>query len=367
MSEAEQPKILDESPDVAPQPAVAAPAAPARRSNAPAWLALLLALLACAAAGWSVWQLRQADGVQGEAETGRAAALNRLANQNERLQQRLDALDSDIPKQRELVATLADLQAEQQRHGQRLESLQGDGRSELRLAEAEHLLRLAGLRLSALQDVDSAVALLEGADGVLRDQNDPAAFAARRELARALEALRSRPQPDRTGLYLRLGALRAEALALVDSAPEFERRQASAPDGAEEDHWARWWQQLSSYVRIEFDADQDIRPLLAGQSLAQVRLAFGLALEQAQWAVLNGEEKVYREALEQARDLLQSHFSGNRSQVQALSLRLQTLADEPVGFSVPDVTPALEAFQAYLLRRQSPAPVEPAAPVESGQ
>lgn len=366
MSEAELPKTTEEVADASPQPAVAA-TPPARSAGLLAGLALLLALLACAGAAWSVWQLRQSGAGQVIEDSGQTEALADLSGENRRLQERLDALESGLPEQRQLRAAVVDLQAAQQRHGQRLERLQGDGRGELRLAEAEHLLRLASLRLSALQDVGSAVALIEGADTVLREQDDPSAFAARRELARALEALRSRPQPDRTGLYLRLGALRTEAFALVDSAPEFERRQASAPQGEEEEHWTRWWQQLSSYVRIEFDAEQDIRPLLAGQSLAQVRLAFGLALEQAQWAVLNGEERVYRQAMEQAREVLESHFSENRSQVQALSQRLQTLADEPVSFAAPDIAPALEAFQAYLLRRQSPAAAEQADPAESGQ
>lgn len=354
MSEAELPKSLDaETPDVAPPLAAPAAPAPAPRSNALAWLALLLALLAGAAAGWTYWQQRQGNAVEGGADSGMSEALAQLSSENRRLLERLQTLESNVPDQRPLRAAITDLQAEQQKHAVRLERLQGDGRRELRLAEAEHLLRLASLRLSALQDVDSAVALIEGADTVLREQDDPTAFAARRELTRALEALRTRPQPDRTGLYLKLAALRDEAFALTDSVPEFQRRPAMVPEGSESGHWARWWEQLSSYVRIEFDAEQDIRPLLAGQSLAQVRLALGLALEQAQWAVLNGEEKVYQEAMDQAREVLESHFSENRPQVEALSQRLKTLAEEQISFAAPDITPALEAFQAYLLRRQA--------------
>ncbi|PTU72958.1 heme biosynthesis operon protein HemX [Pseudomonas mangrovi] len=354
VSEAELPKTLDaDTPDVAPQPAVAAAPPPARRSNSLAWLALLLALLAGAAAGWTYWQLRQGTSAEVVADSSVAEALAELSSENRRLLERLETLESNVPDQRPLREAVTDLQAEQQKHGVRLERLQGDGRRELRLAEAEHLLRLASLRLSALQDVDSAVALIEGADEVLREQDDPTSFAARRELTRVLEALRTRPQPDRTGLYLKLATLRDEAFALTDSVPEFQRREAEMHEGVEQGHWERWREQLSSYVRIEFDAEQDIRPLLAGQSLAQVRLALGLALEQAQWAVLNGEEKVYQEAMGQAREVLESHFSENRPQVEALSQRLKTLAEEPISFATPDITPALEAFQAYLLRRQA--------------
>lgn len=352
MSEAELPKTVDETPETL---ALPAPSEPPRRSNAPAWLALLLALGAAGAAGWSVWQLRQQVAVQPAAESGLSQALAELSSENRALLVRLEKLEQAAPAQRQLQGALTDLQAQQQAHAQQLERLQGDGRSELRLAEAEHLLRLASLRLSALQDVDSAVALVEGADEVLREQNDPAAFAARRELARALEALRSRPQPDRTGLYLSLAALREEVFALTDSVPVFERSQPAPEEG--QAHWSRWLDQLSGYVRIEFDAEQDIRPLLAGQSLDQVRLALGLALEQAQWAVLNGEAQVYAKAIDQAREILESHFSVSRSEVAAVSGRLQELAQAPVSFTSPDLTPALQAFQAYLVRRQGPAPV----------
>ena len=351
MSEAERPTPQDETPPAAPESAV--PAAP-RVSNAPAWLALLLAALACAGAAWTYLQQgRLAAAAMPQADL----RVDELQVEQRQMRARLDSLAQDDGSQAQQQAVLADLQAQQQALAAQLQALRGDGRDELRLAEAEHLLRLASLRLAALQDVDSAIALLEGADRALREQDDPRAFAARKALAEALEALRSRPQPDRSGLYLSLGALRDEAFALTDQAPQFQR-QVAAVD-AEQGHWARWWNEISSYVRIDFSAEQDVRPLLAGQNLAQVRLALGLAIEQAQWALLNGEEAVYQQALAQAREVLQSHFGPQRPQVRALDARLQALAQEPVGLSSVDIAPALQAFQAYLQARRMPLDVTP--------
>ncbi|MFX7408679.1 uroporphyrinogen-III C-methyltransferase, partial [Acinetobacter baumannii] len=73
--------------------------------------------------------------------------------------------------------------------------------------------------------------------------------------------------------------------------------------------WELWWEKISSYIRIDFNAGQDIRPLLAGEQLAQVRLTIGLALEQAQWAALNGKQEVYEQALKQAQDVLDGYFN----------------------------------------------------------
>lgn len=124
------------------------------------------------------------------------------AKKVDELAQRLDSRLSALPSAAELDERrrlLANLQSDQQRLSQRLESVLDGSRQDWRLDEAEHLLRLATLRLSALQDVASAEALVLAADEILREQDDPAAFAAREQLSRSLEALRTteRPGPRR--------------------------------------------------------------------------------------------------------------------------------------------------------------------------
>lgn len=337
-----------------------------RPRSAVAWLALLLALAAAALAGWNAWQLRwQPNPSLDNAELAATRAqLQALAEEDGRLVGQVEALSRDVAKRGQLQPQLTELQAEQQRQGQRLATLQDGGRQMLRLAEAEHLLRLASLRLAALQDTGSAIALMQGADDVLRDQDDPAAFEARKQLARSLEELRSLPQPDRTGLFLQLAALREQAIALHSLAPDFVPAGQPAV-AADAGHWQRWWDKVSSFVRIDLNADQDIRPLLSGQSLAQVRLALSLAIEQAQWAVLNGQDAVYRQAMTQAQDVLGSHFNLNLTPNRALHERLGELAEQPVSIDMPDLTPALQAFQNYQKQRQSPPPEAPdAASVE---
>ncbi|RMS35435.1 putative Uroporphyrin-III C-methyltransferase, partial [Pseudomonas coronafaciens pv. garcae] len=139
------------------------------------------------------------------------------------------------------------------------------------MAEAEHLLRLASLRLSALQDINSAKALVQGADEILREQDDPGSFAAREQLAKSLAALHSIEQPDRTGLFLQLAALRDQVTQLNKLAPEYEDKGESllglTSDKTEQSRWSQWWDQISRYFRVDFNADKDIRPILAGQSL----------------------------------------------------------------------------------------------------
>jgi uroporphyrin-3 C-methyltransferase len=325
-------------------------------------VALLLGAAGVAVGGWGVWQVRglQASHQQQSGQLQDIGAQTQVLKQSE---QQLAARLAQLPQASELEdrrRLVAQLQGDQQRLSERLETVLGASRQDWRLAEAEHLLRLASLRLSALQDINSALALVQGADQILQEQDDPGSFAAREQLAKSLAALRSVEQPDRTGLFLQLAALRDLAIQLNTLAPEYQDKGESllgltAPGDASDSRWAQWWDELSRYIRIDFSADKNIRPLLAGQSLTQVRLALSLALEQAQWAALNGEPKVYTQALAEARNVLQNNFNKDNPQSKVLDERLQALTAQPVSVVTPDLAQSLSAVQAYLERRHMAA------------
>ena len=356
MSEATSPKEQEQPEPVA---AAAAPAKPASRGSGLAVLALLLGAAGVAVGGWGVWQVR---GLEAR-DQQRLGQLEEVRGQAEALAQRAQSLSSrlqQLPAAAELEERrrlLAQLQGDQQLLNQRLETVLGASRQDWRLAEAEHLLRLASLRLSALQDIASAEALVQGADEILRDQDDPAAFAAREQLAKSLEALRSTQNPDRTGLFLQLGALRGQVAQLQALNPAFDSQGgvlgelAAQSDGAS--WWVEWLETLSQYFRLDFNADQSIRPVLAGQSLVQVRLALSLTLEQAQWAALHGQSQVYRQALQQAREVLDGNFNQDNPASRALRARIDELFERPVAVTAPDLSVTLNAVQAYIQRKQS--------------
>ncbi len=354
------------------------PASPRAGGKGLAALALLIGLAGLGIGGWGAWQIHQLN----LRDQQRLAQLEDARGQTQALtlrEQRLSERLAALPAPAELAERqrlLGDLQSEQQRLGQRLESVLGASRQDWRLAEAEHLLRLAALRLSALQDIDSAQALVQTADDILREQNDPSGYAARQQLAKSLEALRGLPRPDRTGLFLQLGALRERIAALEPLDPSFDGRDdtlhALAQQHRDEGAWAQWLDTLSTYFRLDFNADPSIRPLLAGQSLEQVRLALSLALEQAQWAALHGERDVYRQALAQAGQVVEAHFDPQKSDTRALRARFDELARQTVAVDTPDLSPAVDAVQAYLQHKQAardaiPDEAPEAAPAAEGE
>lgn len=330
-----------------------------RSSNGLAILALLLGAAGVAVGGWSVWQLRAMQAGHQE-QSGQLQDIGSQTQALKQSEQQIAARLAQLPPAQELEdrrRLVTQLQGDQQRLSQRVETVLGASRKDWRLAEAEHLLRLASLRLSALQDINSAAALVQGADEILREQDDPGAFAAREQLAKSLTALRSVDQPDRTGLFLQLAAVRDQVAQLNELAPEYTDKGDSLfglTDGSDTSYWAKWWEKISQFVRIDFHADKNIRPLLAGQSLTQVRLALSLAIEQAQWAALNGQAAVYEKAMAEGRSVLDSNFNRDNPQSKALGQRLDELGKQPVSVATPDLTQSLAAVQAYLEQRHTP-------------
>lgn len=351
------PKGPTEPPRDPPKPPPVAASDSRGGGKALASVALVVGLIGLAAGGYSVVQTQQLA----EQERQQLEALNAARDESRGLGDRTQQMASRLGQLEQLPSAeqleerrrlLAELQSDQQRLSGRVEQVLGASREQWRLAEAEHLLRMAMLRLSAMEDVKSAESLIAEADLILRKQDDPGAYGTRQKLLEGLEALRSLPELDRTGLFLQLGALRGQANQLSGLAPEFENGPGQS-EGQGESRWKQWLNELTRYVRIDFNAGTDVKPLLAGQSLAQVRLALSLAIEQAQWAVLNSNEEVYRQSLDQAAQLIKDHFSEENGQSQGLRDRIEQLAERQVSVTLPDLAPALQAMQTYVQKRES--------------
>ena len=365
----EQPakKQPEQQQTAAKQPAGTKPQAEKSASNGSsakgiAIIALIFGLGGLGAGAWSVMQIQSSSDSSAQQQQEQQQQLSSMRTQTSDLAKREQQLSNalkQLPSAEQLQQSrelLAGVQAEQQQLAQRLETVLGASRQDWRLAEAEHLLRMASLRLRALHDTNSARFLLQAADHILQEQNDPAAFAAREQLARSIAALRSSNTIDRTGLFVQLGALHQLASKLTHLAPEFVQgkgQQAEIATGDGSSRWAQWWEHISRYLRVDFNASEQVQPLLAGQSLTQVRLALGLALEQAQWAALNGATEVYQQALQQALDILAAHFSAEDPNVSGLRAQITELHKQKVSQELPDLNAALITLEAYIETRSN--------------
>ncbi len=358
-------------PERAEKPATtAAPAVtpPARKgSSVIAWLALLLVLALAGAAGWVWLDLQQRE----------AALLERLGDVEGLAGAREDNLDQfDARWQQALRAGLAGLEEADGRQQQLIQAVDGelqglDGeldelRAELArfsatdrdswlLAEAEYLLRLANQRLIMAGDTLSAKALLESADKILRQLDEPGLHDARSAMASDLAAVRAVPQVDVEGIYLRLAALIEQADKLVIfQMPEAEPRLDDAPAEDWQERLREGYEsaltKLSDYVVIR-RRDVPMQALMDPQWEGLVRQNLRMLLEQAQVALLSSNQVLYGESLSRANHWVAEFFESDAAAARAMAREIDQLADQQIEVDIPDLARSLEALGQAIEKR----------------
>jgi uroporphyrin-3 C-methyltransferase len=338
--------------------------APRKASSAIAWLALLLVIgLAVGAAG----VIRQGQDMQ-VALDRRVVELEAISRQKEA---NLDELNDRW--QRELRSGLDDAKAsfgdEASQLSKRLESVEAilaeqqkelarfsaSDRNSWLLAEAGHLLRLANQRLVMAGDPVAAQALLNSVDAVLREIDDPSLHAVRGAVAADIASLRAVPRVDVEGIYLRLAALIEQADKLVIfQLPEPAAR--TTPEAAKD--WRDRLQQgyeaalakLADYIIIR-RRDVPMQALMDPQWEGLVRQNMRMLLEQAQVALLSGNQVLYDASLERAQHWVAQFLQSDEVAARAISVEITQLAGLTIGVPQPDISRSLQALDVAIAQR----------------
>ncbi|MCM0614274.1 uroporphyrinogen-III C-methyltransferase [Marinobacter sediminum] len=349
---------------------------PARQKIWPVWLVAIIALVfAIALAVWSWQQWNNHQAVQQtlqnlQQDTAQLESLygDRGSQQNQRLQ----SLEEKLSAQRELIAT----QQRQIDHNAR-ELLEAGNRTrtDWLLAEAEYLLRIANQRLMIEKDIRGALSALQAADEVLAESDDIGVYPVRQQLAREVLALKGISGVDRTGLYLKLEAaidsihqLTDQAL-INDQAPGFVGTTGEASDSAqsgEPNALMRAWNKFKStlmQVVVVRRLDESVKPLLSPDQSAYARLNLQLMLEEAEMAVLRGNQPLYERALTKARDTIDNWYNASNPRVMALSETMTELASRNVDPTLPDISQSLDLLKKRLAGRLN---ADDAGDTESG-
>ncbi|MDY6842049.1 MAG: uroporphyrinogen-III C-methyltransferase [Pseudomonadota bacterium] len=347
-------------------PATVAKEPPARQKLWPVWLVAILALiitLGLALWSWQQWNNHQTvmQTLQGlQQNTARLEDL--YGNRGSQQSQRLRLLEEKLASQRELIAT----QQRQIDHNAR-ELLEAGNRTrtDWLLAEAEYLLRIANQRLMIEKDIRGAMSALEAADEVLAESDDIGVYPVRQQLAREILALKGLTGVDRAGLYLKLEAaidsihqLTDQAL-ISENAPGFIVNAGAEEDanvGGEPGALARAWSQVKStlmQVVVVRRMDEPVKPLLSPDQSAYARLNLQLMLEEAEMAVLRGNQPLYERALSKARTTIENWYDASNPRVTALGDTLAELARNNVDPELPDISQSLSLLKERLAGRLS--------------
>jgi uroporphyrin-3 C-methyltransferase len=223
------------------------------------------------------------------------------------------------------------------------------------LAEAGHLLRLANQRLVMAGDPVAAQALLNSVDAVLREIDDPSLHGVRGAVAADIASLRAVPSVDVEGIYLRLAALVEQADKLVIfQLPEPAARPA--PEAAKD--WRDRLQQgyeaalakLSDYIIIR-RRDMPMQALMDPQWEGLVRQNMRMLLEQAQVALLSGNQALYDASLERAQHWVAQFLESDEVAARAISAEITQLAGLTIGVPQPDISRSLVALDVAIEQR----------------
>jgi uroporphyrin-3 C-methyltransferase len=278
------------------------------------------------------------DRWQQELRSGLGALKKSQADDNAQLTQRLDSKEK----------ALAELQQE-------LARFSVSDRNSWLLAEAGHLLRLANQRLVMAGDPVASLALLNSADAVLREIDDPSLHDVRAALAADIASLRAVPKVDVEGIYLRLAALieQAEKLVIFQLPERAARPQPEAADdwqGRLRQGYEAALAKLSDYLIIR-RRDVPMQALMEPQWEGLVRQNLRMLLEQAQVALLSGNQTLYTATLKRAQLWVAQFADSDEVAAQAISGELTKLASLTIGVPQPNISSSLQTMNAAIEQR----------------
>lgn len=366
-----------------------------RRGSSVGALALFVALAALALAGWPWWlawqgqddsgQLRDALLAEVEArnaavdrelrarlsrleqeqrqwvEAAVSAQEDRSGEQVETLRRRLERSERDLASLRAEVESRADSWAEREEEleatvaglrrafsdlaGQVVDASPPDTR-EWRIAEAAYLLRIANQRARLERDLRGAHDLLAAADDILSELDDYSLVPVREALVEARAALAAQPAVDRVALYLELEAVALSVDALPMQGPEF---RPAAPAGDAEVDGSGMLATLERRLRGLFDfrrhRGEQVRPLLTPEASFWRHHNIRLRLNQAQLALLRGQQEVWSGSLGGAAGWIREF-----PDAAELADEVAALAQQPVRVTAPDISEPLRRLDAVRTR-----------------
>ena len=301
-----------------------------------------LSVIALATSGWLYYQSMQNSSAQD---------ITKIENQQSNLDRKISANTLNQAQLKTMVEEIKNadkttqeeqkqqITTQQNRQDKKLLSLEAKlnrldntTKEDWKLAEAEYLIRLANQRLLLESDSNGAVTLLNNADDILNELQDPIVFATRKALAKDIQALGSIRSFDLEGAYLKLNALYESVPSLPQREPSKEWQANTSPTtpvddsttGKIESTFKSFWQSIRSLVVINYD-HKPIKALLPPADYQELITGLHLQLDIAQVALIKGEPMIYQQALSRVGNAITENFDTQANEVVSFLANLTTM------------------------------------------
>lgn len=239
------------------------------------------------------------------------------------------------------------------------------------LLKARYYLELAQINAHWSKSFGATIAMLQQADQLLQQVNDPKIFAIRQAIAKDIAQLQALPKIDVAGLLSQLDAAQNSLNNLnVPSILGERKPEITSPDAMQSNIsvWRLRLQDsmslLSKLVVIRRN-DEDIKPLISPAFEAILKENIHLNLQEAQWAVLAHNPQVYKLVLTQALTTLKKNFNEGSQNTVALIKALTKLQQVQLTQAKPEIGAALPLLNE-LINAKEPNANQPSATEQGG-
>lgn len=236
------------------------------------------------------------------------------------------------------------------------------------LLKARYYLELAQINAHWSKSFGATIAMLQQADQLLQQVNDPKIFDIRQAIVKDIAQLQALPKIDIAGLLSQLDAAQNSLNNLTilgESKAEIISPEATQGNLSV---WRLRLQDsmnlLSKLVVIRRN-DEDIKPLLSPAFEAILKENIHLNLQEAQWAVLNRNPQVYQLVLTQALTTLKKNFNVGAPNTGALIKTLTKLQQVQLTQVKPEIGAALPLLN-QLINTKEPDANQPSTTEQGG-
>jgi uroporphyrin-3 C-methyltransferase len=227
------------------------------------------------------------------------------------------------------------------------------------LSEVEYMLNMADLRIGMKEDVKGAVSILRQAEALIKKlpTEDQDLMAVRVAISRDIATMESYRDVDVPGTYANLVALgeTIEKLPLVPTKltePEAVLQGEAAKGEKKEAKPSTMLSEINEtfagYLTIRKHDTAELKALLSPEQRLNFRDSVRLTLDQAQTAILRGDQALYDASLAKIRKWLLDYFVADNFKVQMAVKKLEELSKVQVKQDLPGVADSQQELKSYI-------------------
>lgn len=316
-------------------------------STAALFLSLMTMIAVAALVFYTYISQKNISALQTQSRDEQSSVQSLISKANQSLSQVNTLQQENQAQQKEFHTLKTELQNAQMR----LVALSGS--KNWVLSEVNYLIFMANERLRIARDIPTAITQLQAAEEKITMLGDPALWGLKEAIAKDIAKLSTQPRVKKQIIWEQLNAL-APLIAnapfkTLDNELQHAILEKNKPIDESLPAWKKglWrsWYELKSLIRVTKESDNPIPKALSFQERGEIIRTMQLISEQAQWAVLQGESKIYLTSLESLQKWTKEYFIESPEQ-QMLLERLAQLKTEPVDSPLADISATLKALSS---------------------